>query len=325
MAGVGPRGRERSAALPISFQPSLVEEVVLLLIARYGDEREFRRARDRLYELPEEQRDQRFADLHLQWFEYLGCAAAVSAAIAELPILAERCGRCLVARALLARDEGADLLLAPEIPGAAGRTVSIRLRPQAFRDGGHLRTLLRRELLHVADMLDPEFGYQPRLPAGSGGPSQERVLRERYRVLWEVTVAGRLERCGALGPQTRGESERLFRAAFPMLDGEEADEAFHRFYDDDRPSHARIAAFALAPQGPAAVGLRAGACCPLCRFPTYSAEPSPEKLPDEVVACIVEEFPGWTCGDGLCRQCADLYRARRMSTAAAARLPCRAP
>jgi hypothetical protein len=310
----------RPVGLEVSFQPELVEEVVLLRTAGHVGEDEFRRERDRLYELSEDERDEGFAALHLSWFERLGCADPVLAAIAELPLLGRHCGRCVVTRASRARDEGADLLVAPEASGADSRSVSIRLRPRTFDDPPTLLDFLRGELLHVADMLDPEFGYHPELPEADGGPSHERLLRERYRVLWDVTVAGRLERRGIGGPQARAQSLRLFSTAFPML-GASADDAFRRFFDDRQPAHGKILAFAVAPRAPQSVGLQAGGRCPLCRFPTYAPEPSAEALPAAVVDSILADFPQWTPAEGLCRQCTDLYRARPLSAAAAGRLP----
>jgi DNA-binding LacI/PurR family transcriptional regulator len=45
-------------------------------------------------------------------------------------------------------------------------------------------------LLHIADMVDPAFGYQPAVPEVDGGPTYARLLQDRYRALWDVSVAG---------------------------------------------------------------------------------------------------------------------------------------
>lgn len=303
--------------LPLMFDPGLVEEVVLLRIARHADEHEFRRARNRLYLLAEgEQREHAFQELHATWFMRLGLAQPIHTALGELPILAERCRRCLVRRAPARQDEGADLLVA-EGEGRAARTVLMRLRAGAFDDTGELLALLRAELLHVADMLDPAFGYEPTLPPADGGPSYERLLRDRYRALWEVSVAGRLTRRGVARPDAKAEAYRVFVAAFAML-GASADAAFARFFDADTTTHAALMAFAAAPRGAAARGLTPGGRCPLCRFPTYAPEPAPEHLGIDVVQHIVADFPEWRRHHGLCRQCADLYRARAVSAPACA-------
>lgn len=46
---------------------------------------------------------------------------------------------------------------------------------------GRYTALLRAELLHLADMLDPAFGYAPTLPEMDGGPSAAGLLQDRYR------------------------------------------------------------------------------------------------------------------------------------------------
>lgn len=62
-------------------------------------------------------------------------------------------------------------------PGEAAPTLVVRLRPQSLLDQGALRTLLRRELLHVADMLDPAFGYLKELPSVDTDPAVLNLLR----------------------------------------------------------------------------------------------------------------------------------------------------
>ncbi|MBI1815171.1 MAG: hypothetical protein HYR72_09350 [Deltaproteobacteria bacterium] len=308
--------------LPIVAEPSLIEEAVLRRIAGHSAERPFRRERDRLYLITNEaKREQTFQQFHQRWFAQLELGGPIDAALGELPILAQTCVRCFVTRAALPSDEGADLLVASD-GSICERTVLIRLRVVSFDDPVALLTLLRFELLHVADMADAAFGYEPTLPSVDGGPSYERLLRDRYRALWNVSIAGRLHRRGVASPDAKAVAHRGFVAAFPGLGDAEADETFEHFFDSTTCSHADLVAFALTPHARgAARGLVAGGRCPLCRFSTYTPEPAPEDLPNEVVACIAQDFADWQPTDGLCRQCADLYRARPMSIAAAERLP----
>jgi hypothetical protein len=161
--------------------------------------------------------------------------------------------------------------------------------------------------VHVADMLDPAFGYERALPASGDGPSADNILRDRYRVLWDVTIDGRLAR-GERGSD-RGRSQRWeeFAATFPML-GETCRGEFERWFRESNPTHAGLVAFATAPGGPAS-GPRPGRC-PLCRFPVASLDPRTERLPDRVVAGIRANHPQWRTAHGLCPQCLDLYEAR---------------
>jgi hypothetical protein len=309
-------------SLLVSWQQALVEEVVLRAITGHPDERPFRRARNKLYVVPEDQRDHAFGEFHATWFERLGLGGPINGALAELPLLAAACARCVVTRAATRQDEGADMLVASDAEGAAARTVLIRLCVSSFDDADNLLATLRAELLHVADMVDPTFGYQPALPPTDGGPSYERLLRDRYRALWDVSVAGRLARRGVVGTQAEAHACGAFMVAFPMLSGEVVDATFHRFFSGAAHTHADLVAFAAAPRGEqAAERLAPGGRCPLCRFPTYAPEPTPEALPEPVVQCILADFPAWRSDNGLCSQCADLYRSRPLSMRAVALLP----
>jgi hypothetical protein len=187
--------------------------------------------------------------------------------------------------------------------------VGIRLRPERFTDEERLLQFLRRELLHVADMLDPRFGYAPRLPASGTGPAHERLLQDRYRVLWDAYVDGRLLRLGWAPAVVRTDRFDDFVRAFPML-GERAEAAFGRFFDGSTVTHGELAAFAADPEhglGRRRGGPHPGERCPLCGFPTHAFEPRPDRL---LAGRVRESFPGWDPEDGLCRQCADLYRSR---------------
>jgi hypothetical protein len=77
---------------------------------------------------------------------------------------------------------------------------------------------------------------------------------------------------------------------------------------------------ALSPtEGPCQPGH--GGHCPLCQFPTYTFEPQPDRLSTSVIAHIQQDFPAWRPAHGVCPQCAELYRARPLSTGAVQQLP----
>ncbi len=306
-----------AAHLPVALEPALVEAAVLWAIAGRAEEGEFRRGRDRLYELADgEARETAFWDWHGAWFARLALGQPIQVALAELPLLAQHCRRGIVSAAPTRREEGADLLVDGEV-----RTVLIRLRCTSFLDPAALLGLLRAELLHVADMVDSAFGYQPTLPEVDGGPAAAHLLRERYRALWSASVAGRLARRGVADESLLRGAQRGFAAAFPML-GDAVAPAFEHFFTATGLTHAELLAFAAAPGGAQGVEqLVPGGRCPLCGFVTHAVEPAPEALPAPLAARIAADAPGWRPCHGLCRQCADLYRARPLSLAAAAELP----
>lgn len=293
--------------IPIVLEPALAEEAVLRAIAGSERERDFRAARDRIYRIDDgDERECAFADLHVAWFAALDLGRPLRAALAELPILGATCARALVRRARRAANEGADLL----VDTAAERTAVVHLRAETFTLPEALLDFLRGELLHVADMVDPAFGYDPELPLTEAGPSHAPVLRDRYRVVWDATIAGRLHRLGRLGRVRHDAARRAFARAFPML-GENAEKWYDRFFSGAAVGHRDIVDFILAPRaGQTGTGLHPGESCPVCRFPTHNPERETSQLPDTVADTIRADFPAWQPAAGLCRQCADLYRAR---------------
>jgi hypothetical protein len=221
------------------FDPRLVEAAVLGAMRGRALERDFHAERDALYEIGEpEPRECAFEALHARWFERLALDRAFTEALAEHPELAARCRRCLIASARDRRDEVADLLVTPD----DRPTLVVLVTPETVAVPERLRVLLRRELLRVADMLDPRFGYEPAPPAGVAGGPREWAVRDGYRVLWDAYVDGRLVRLGVLPPTARRERQGEFVRAFGHL-GADADVAFDRFFGGQELTHAEFVAF----------------------------------------------------------------------------------
>jgi hypothetical protein len=320
------------------IDPRLVEEAVFEALRGRPERRAWDRAREPLYTLESaEEREAAFARLNLEWFRRLGLEEPIAAVLADMREALRPVRRFVVIPARRGRDQAAELFVAAD----GTRSVAVAIRPATLADAGGARALLWRELLHVADMLDPAFLYEPRLPAQPAGPAHDRLLQDRYRVLWDCAVDGRLAALGRIGPEARAARHREFRRVFP---GPEGEACFERIFAGPRPSHPDLVALAARHAGetngpvPGAAGEadgpapraageadgpapRAPGRCALCGFPTHDFEPDPAALPEEALAAIVEDFPEWDAGRPVCRQCADLYRARRLSDEAARALP----
>lgn len=315
-----------SQSLTIYYDPKLIEETVFQAQSGTALAREFDDERRRVYDIPDpETRERSFQDLFSRWFARLALSQPITAAVQEQPFIIPAIEACYVVRALHAKQEGAELYVAHQDRGGdtTKRTLRITLRPESLLDAAALQPLLRNELLHIADMLDPAFGYEPALPQSPDGPTYDSFITNRYRVLWNVTIGGRMARRGWLPASARERALVEFAAAFPMLHSD-SEPLFQRFYDDDRPDHATLAAFAFDPTagGEARNESKAATShCPLCKFPTQTFEPAPHALADDVRQAITGDFPDWLPERGLCRQCADLYRGRQMSLAALKTLP----
>jgi hypothetical protein len=308
----------------IRYEPRFIEDSLLFALHGHEREREFQRERNRLYGIIDpEERERAFQKLDQQWFTRLGLTGPIERALSEEPLLLSKLGCCLVASAPGRRDEGAELFVNGERNGGKILTACIFLRPQSLLDQARLLALLRHELLHIVDMVDPTFDYQPSLPAAEGGPAHDRLLRDRYRILWDATIDGRMLRRGWAPEPIRAERLAQFSRAFPMF-GQQAEQLFSHFFDREPHTHGELAAFASNPTvalDASGRGPCPGSRCALCGFPTYSFEPEPDSLPTEALAKIAQDFPRWHPSHGLCAQCAELYRAHSISTRAATSLP----
>lgn len=300
--------------IPIELDLGLIEEAVRLAVAGHPAEGTFQGEREGYYAIAEgEERERAFEALFRDWFVRLALDVPLHQALGGQPLIAAQVARCVVSPARRESDQGAELYVGPAAPGMADRgrrRLHLRLLPATLLDLDTLLPLLRRELLHVADMLDPSFGYQPKLPPAPAGPTHDRLLLERYAALWGATVAGRLVRRGEAPPEERAGALHRFRQAFPMF-GPDPEPVFARFFEGPRPSHGDLVRFALHPrQGGGAIHrFEAGDRCALCGFPTYAAEPV-SRLAQGMIAAIREGFPEWTRADPVCPQCAELYRSR---------------
>jgi hypothetical protein len=345
--------------LAVRYDPRLIEEAVFHA-RRHGHVlKGFDAQRNRIYQVSDpDDRERLFHELHYSWFVRLGLNQTIDEALQEQPLIAAQVGSCFIVCAAESNAQGAELFVAqeerPENPGR--RTLRILLTPESLSSppgkpvapsttpvmrnpqrepaakagdrveewhSTSLMTLLRCELFHIADMLDADFAYEPSLPKAEGGPTYDTLITNRYRVLWDITIHGRMTRRGWLPESDRADQLAYFRDAFPMLK-DNADESFDPFFDSDRPTHPELVAFAFDPRnagGSAGDPCAPGTHCPLCKFPTHSFEPKPENLGDDVLAAIKGDFENWMPSMGLCAQCADLYRASRLSLAALKLLP----
>jgi hypothetical protein len=261
----------------LTYDSDLLEGVVFLASRRMPDllARRFHRERTSLYSRDEDA----FFQFHLKWFRDLGFEDRLLKDAKHLPA-----DTLLFRKAVSKKDEGAELFVRPD-----AKNVALALRAERFFEPD-FESWLAHELTHISDMLDPTFAYEPEIHLPDAPPAELDLLRERYRVLWDVTIDGRLN---------RNKPARLaeFQKVLPGSD------AFERLWSR-RPSHPELVA--LAKSVLARAQRTPGAACPLCKFPTFAWADAP---PAE---SIQRDFPRWLPEHGCCARCAELYTTRQL-------------
>lgn len=294
------------------FDDDLVEGVVQLCAAgkRAGvpalQIRRFHAERERCYQvLDPDERVTAFARVHLSWFSEWGFETFLTGVTARFPLLAERLTALAFRQARGRNDEGAELYCDAD----AQRRGIVSLRPERFGAEAPLTRFLHHELAHLADMVDEHFGYSPDLDSTGQTASQLRLTRERYRVLWAVSIDGRLTQRGleTVADYTLRRTE--FFRAFAFLPEARRAERFGSLWNGRLTTHRELLELAADPRG--FQGSHApvpGADCPLCGFAAFQWTDAAILKP-AARARIQAEFPGWRETEAICARCAEMYNA----------------
>ncbi len=310
----------------IQYDPALIEQATFLAARRDKSlERELHAAIDPLYEIrDEEQRRRAFENAYRALFAKLRLDKPVTDLIAERALIDRHVGECVVRGATRRKDESAELFVvdtgAKTTP--ADRTLVIQICPESLLDGDRLASRLKRELLHVSDMLDERFAYKKETIAPDTPRSRQNLIRDRYRVLWDVYVEGRLSREGANDEGTMQRLQRMFSRVFADCDVDWCTQTFRRVFDAPAVTHPTLLAFAHAPkthglqsagvsEAPGGrttgTGQTPGEQCPLCGFPTHDWFEFDGDAGYTVAERVQAAYPQWSRERGACRQCAEMY------------------
>lgn len=165
-------------------------------------------------------------------------------------------------------------------------------------------------------MLDPAFGYLPELDLPGSNPAQQRLARERYRLLWDITIDGRLSAAGRTPLASREQHQAAFSRGYSFWPETRQADTFDALWRNAAPRHAEFLALITDPRGLRTTNHPApGASCPLCEFPTF-AWVTEGNLPPGLVPTIAAQHPGWTPDQGLCARCLETYEALAAATSA---------
>jgi hypothetical protein len=111
-------------------------------------------------------------------------------------------------------------------------------------ESGGLLLLLRRELYHISDMIDPAFAYRPELGETGGSPACENLIRDRYYALWSLFIEARLLRAGRATAATFGQRQALLRKAFSAFGDQQTETLVRTVSNATSLTHADLLALA---------------------------------------------------------------------------------
>ena len=316
---------EDTKTLEIMYDQQVVDDIVYKGVAAKdasGDlalYRAYHEKRDAIYELEEEKRPKEFKELDNDFFNRLGYDVYVREIFDEYPDIEEVIEEVHVRRATTRQNEGSNVV-------DEGRKVIIRLYPELFIEGKEIRRVLRHELMHVSDMMNSKFEYNVN-EEFSPSPMEERLMRDRYRLFWDISVDGRLVSKGLETTATREERKREFDSFFSKIPDETRELIFSKMWDAEEPmSHDRMVelskdnnkVLALAAGSRSAeelieetkkLGPLPGTTCTLCGFPSFDwVEEAAED--EDIVKFLKEDFPDWKPQDGVCSRCAEYYKIK---------------
>src|SRR5262245_36411913 len=280
----------------------------------------FHREREKVYSVLEpDERNAAFFKLYLDWFREWGLEKLLIDLLNQFPRLPGALTTLAFRKARSKSEEGAELYvnretrtdLLPALDRGEGcstlRHGVIALRPERFKCEDDLARFLRHELTHLRDMVDPAFGYSPELRSSDFNTAQQRLTRERYRLLWDITIDGRLTQQGHLQDGDCEKHEASFHRAYSFWPEEKRRAVFDELWAEPAPHHARLLVLASDPKDLShAQQPLPGAACPLCGFPTFDWADE-MSLSSPVQERIVAEFPRWTPEHSVCGRCAEIY------------------
>jgi hypothetical protein len=265
----------------------------------------FHREREELYAiLGPDERNAVFFKLHLDWFREWGLEQPLNDVLKEFPLVREELDVLAIRKTTGKNDEGAELY----VNESGQRTGLLALRLERLTHDDALRDYLRHEFTHLHDMLDPAFGYAPALALPGLNPAQQRLARERYRLLWDITIDGRLAAAGRVPMATREQHATAFARSYSFWPVDRQTRTCDSLWQNPSPRHAELLALVADLRGLRDAHRPApGASCPLCDFPTFLWADACG-LTTEVRRQIAADFPAWTPEQGLCGRCLETYQ-----------------
>ena len=148
-------------------------------------------------------------------------------------------------------------------------------------------------------MFDSAFAYEPHPEFGGECETEQDLIRERFRLLWNVWVAGRMQRNDWSLPDAENRSRRGRDQAFASWEPRRREAVFQDLGSRDRCTQRELLELAKDERLTQMLGA-GGVRCPLCHFPTRDGVRAWDGEWAPVTQAIQADYPDWTPAQGAC-------------------------
>lgn len=181
------------------FEPDFVENAVFLAMRKAEETgtmdpvMQWRNERNQIYSIRDDQdRDRVFKHLEMRWFTRLRLHSRFEALLGAFPIFQGHFLTIRIRQTFVFKDEGSELYIQ-----RGRKTNLVKFQTVRLFEGDWLERFLCHEWLRLSDMLDPAFQYSPEAPLSGRGELEDNLVRDRYRILWDLSISLRLRNRGS--------------------------------------------------------------------------------------------------------------------------------
>lgn len=297
--------------LSVIFEAAFIEDAVFRFVAEKEKNSgpdtldSFYSERNQIYELASAaERDKSFQKFYEKMFLNLGLRGLFDDIFSEFRLLDQPQLVIYVRRVYSKKDEGADLFRDGEL-----LNVLLTIQPMRVANQEYLKAFLRHEIMHICDMLDPAFRYNPSLELNALNDTEENLIRERFRILWAMFIDVRTALNGLTPLWSVEKHRRDFDRAFQFWSEDERSIVLNRLTSGELFTHKELLEWSMDRRLTKHLG-EGGLLCPICLLPSFTAADKDVSYFPEVVKYIKEDRPDWELKMGICAQCFDLYSSR---------------
>jgi len=292
----------------IKFDPSFVEEAVFLTVKSKEDagevslSRNFHHKKNQIYEsISLEKQNDFFGKLNHRFFSELGLSQFFDDILNEFPFIQAAAPSIIFKRVWSTKQEGAELYIEGQ-----HRMLVIRLQVGRVLNLSYLESLLRFELMHISDMLDPSFQYSPNPDLGGVGKIEDELVRDRFRLLWNFYISSRLNINGHPSLVSRDILIKEINIAFSHWAHESREKLINDLEKSNSWTQKYLIKRAQDDRFNKVLG-EGGLRCPLCHFTSYENKHNWKDKAPHVLKEMKKDHPNWSLSDGACSQCYEMY------------------